>query len=519
MRLGLFDPPAQVPFSKIGMSEVSSPQHRALALEAAEKSIVLLKNDHNTLPLNKAMKTLAVVGPAADDPDAMLGNYYGTPSRIVTPLAGIQEAFGQKAKVVSATGSLYAPGSTTLIPSSALTAPGGQHGVLAEYFNNDALEGTPVLTRVEPRGYFVYEMRNRAVIRVLPNPTFSVRWSTRLQLEHAGDYGLGVARQECDSCLGTNKWRLTLDGKELINETRRAYSGHMTLKAKAHLEAGHPYELKIEYLQTKGGAGVELVWAPPADVLLQDAVTAANSAEAVVVCMGLNSRLEGEESPIEIPGFSHGDRTNIDVPEPQAKLLDALLATGKPVVVVLLNGSALAIRTAKEKAAAILETWYGGQEGGLAIARTLMGLSNPGGRLPVTFYESAEQLPDFSDYSMKGRTYRYFTGSTLFPFGYGLSYSRFQYSDLQVERNGNDVVVTATVKNTSSKDGDEVAQLYWANSATPNKELKGFKRLHVAAGKSERVRFVVPRTEVHGQELSLGGGQPSGETLQTRWTD
>ncbi len=504
MRLGMFDPQASVPFSTIGMDKVSSEQHRALALEAAEKSIVLLKNTGNTLPLSQSPQTIAVVGPAADDPDVMLGNYYGTPSRIVTPLAGLQQTAGRQTKIKWALGSLYAGASAALVPASALTNPSGRHGVLAEYFANDKLEGPAALTRAEERGYFVYEMRNPNVIHAILKPTFSVRWLTTLHVDHTGDYEIGLARQECDSCTGTNTWRLYLDGKELVNETKPAANGYLILRAKVHLEVGQPYAIKAEYLQTEGGAGMELVWAPPADLALQEAVKTVAEADVAIVCMGLNSRLEGEESPIQIPGFAHGDRTNIEVPEPQEKLLKAVLDTGKPVIVVLLNGSALAVREAKERAQAILETWYGGQEGGLAIARTIMGQNNPGGRLPVTFYQSADQLPDFSDYAMKGRTYRYFEGKPLYPFGYGLSYSEFEYSDLKIEKHADFISVIATLKNVSKRAGDEVAQLYISNPTTVNPELKGFTRLHLDAGKSEILNFTVSDDEVHGDTVIVG---------------
>jgi beta-glucosidase len=514
IRLGMFDPPASVPFSGIGMEQVSSAEHRDLALQAARESIVLLKNEKHMLPLTTIPKTIAVVGPAADDPDVMLGNYYGTPSRIVTPLAGLQQVIGSRAKIRWALGSLYAGASAALIPSANLRAPGGQFGVLAEYFNNDKLEGAPVLTRPEPQGYFVYEMRRLAVVKRLPQPTFSVRWTTNLHVDATGDYDLGLARQECDSCIGTNTWRLYMDGKELVNQTKRAANGYLIMRATVHLEAGHLYAIRAEYLQTDGGAGVELVWAPPADVSLAEAVKAVKESDLAVVCMGLNSRLEGEESPIQIPGFAHGDRTDINVPAQQEKLLRAVLDAGKPVIVVLLNGSALAAVTAQERAQAILETWYGGQEGGLAIAETILGKYNPGGRLPVTFYESAGQLPDFSDYSMKGRTYRYFEGKALYKFGYGLSYSEFQYSDLKFQNLAEGVLVSATVKNVSGVAGDEVAQVYVSNPATVNAELKAFKRVHLNAGQSETLVFPIAKAEIHAEQVSVGGGQPDEQSLK-----
>jgi beta-glucosidase len=387
-RLGLFDPPSSVPYSNIGADEIASADHEKLALEAAEKSIVLLKNDNDFLPLTHPPPQIAVIGPASDDPDVLLGNYYGTPRHLITPLAGIRQKFAGRAQVRWSLGSVYANSSAALIPQSALTAASGENGVLAEYFNNQDLSGEPVLKRVEPRGYFVWAMHDPAVVRVLPHPTFAVRWSFALHAPVAGEYEIGLGRQECDSCLGTNSWRLTLDGEKIIDDSSRSAGGYRTVTKKIHLEAGKSYQARVEYVQHEGGSGVELVWAPPPDAALAEAVEAAKQSDLAILCIGLNSRLEGEESPIQIPGFAHGDRTNIDLPEPQESLLKAVLDTGKPVVVVLLNGSALAVNTASQRAAAILEAWYGGQEGGSAIANSLAGDNNPAGRLPVTFYQS-----------------------------------------------------------------------------------------------------------------------------------
>lgn len=499
IRLGMFDPPNLVPFSRIGMDQVSSVEHRNLALEATRKSMVLLKNENHALPLTPLPKTIAVIGPAADDPDVMLGNYYGTPSRIVTPLAGLRELAGNRSRITYALGSLYADASFALIPASNLRAPGGQAGVLADYFKTDKLENSPVFTRVERQGYFVYDMLRQPMAKALSQPTFSVRWTTTLHVNQSGDYELGLGRQECDECAGSNVFRLYLDGKQLLNETKKAAGGSSVFHAKAHLEAGKSYELKAEYLQTEAGAGVELVWAPPADVSLSDAIDTAKQSDIAILCVGLNSRLEGEESPIQIPGFAHGDRTDINLPGPQEKLVKAILDLGKPVVVVLLNGSALAVNDANARANAILEAWYGGQEGGLAIAETLLGINNPGGKLPVTFYQSVDQLPDFSDYSMKGRTYRYFSGKPLYPFGFGLSYSEFKYSDLKVESGSNVVAVAVTVENVSKIAGDEVAQVF------ADKELKAFARVRLNAGEKRTLHFSIEKSEVHGNEISVGG--------------
>ena len=251
------------------------------------------------------------------------------------------------------------------------------------------------------------------------------------------------------------------------------------------------------------------------DLLLEDALDAVKEADVAIVCVGLNSKLEGEESPIEIPGFEHGDRTNINLPAPQQKLLSEVFATGKPTVVVLVNGSALAVSSAKEHAAAILEAWYGGQEGGTAIARTLSGENNPGGRLPVTFYESTDQLPAFTDYSMKGRTYRYFSGTPLYPFGYGLSYSEFVYSDLEITPGENgQLLVSARVRNKSKNTGDEVAQLYMG-SANTTPWLRGFTRVRLSGHERKDLHWTIDASDIHGDQVFVGGSQPgSGHSLQ-----
>ncbi len=509
-RLGMFDPAERVPFSKIGMNQVASDAHGKVALEAAEKSMVLLKNENNLLPLRTG-RNIAVIGPAADDPDALLGNYNGTPAHIVTPLEGIQQKFGRD-KVRFALGSTYVNGWTALVPQNALTPPdgnSGEHGLRVEYFSNERFTGAPVLTRVEPRGYFLWDMHDPTVAPVIPKQSFSMRWSGAISVPETGDYTLGVQRAACHSCGGTDSARVFIDDRPLVQDEQRAREDLGAQTAAIHLEAGKRYKLRVDYSQHGGGAGLQLVWKPPADAMLRQAVDALKRSDLGIVCIGLNSRLEGEESRIEIPGFDHGDRTDIRLPEPQEKLLKALLDTGKPVIVVLINGSALAVQLAKDRAQAILEAWYPGQESGTAIANTLSGENNPGGRLPVTFYESVDQLPAFTDYSMKGRTYRYFTGKPLYPFGFGLSYSDFRYSDFQIKSaEGSQYQVSARVTNRSSRGGDEVAQLYSKNSSG-NPQLRGFQRVHLGSRESKVINFLIePRDIESAASLSIGGGQP-----------
>jgi beta-glucosidase len=512
IRLGMFDPPGRVPFSKIGMDQVESPAHQNLALEAARKSIVLLKNEGQILPLKRMVKRIAVVGPAADDPDALLANYNGIPSHIITPLEGIEQKFGKQANVRFALGSTYVRSSMALVPQNVLQPKGGgtDHGLFAEYFGNDNFSGAPVLSRVEPRGYLVWDMQEPALVKTVPRQSFSLRWSGSITVRQPGDYEFGVVRAECHSCGRTDSARVYIDGQLRIDDDAPARESMQPKTASVHLEGGRKYKIRIEYKENGGGGGLQLLWRPPAEATLADAVAAAQESDVTIVCIGLNARLEGEESKIQIPGFSGGDRTNIDLPDPQEKLLTAVLATGKPAIVVLMNGSALAVKTAKNGARAILDTWYPGQEGGKAIADTLSGGNNPAGRLPVTFYQSTEQLPAFDNYSMTGRTYRFFMGQPLYPFGYGLSYSNFSYSGLVVKPaiNSSTYEVTTTVTNKSKRDGDEVVQLYLL-AAHENPELRGFQRVHLRSAERRLMRFNVALIDARGKSsVSVGGGQP-----------
>lgn len=512
-RLGMFDPPEQVPFSKLGMDQVQSPAHQNLALEASRKSIVLLKNEGQILPLRYRPKRIAVLGPAADDPDVLLANYNGIPAHIITPLQGIEQEFG-KAKVRFALGATYVSSSMALVPQNVLAPKGGasgEHGLLAQYFGDENFSGAPVLSRVETRGYLIWDMQEPALFKTVPRQSFALRWSGSITVNQTGDYELGVVRAECHSCGRTDSARLYINDRVRIDDDSAAHESMQPKTASVHLEARKAQAIRIEYREHGGGGGLQLVWRPPAAAALAEAVAAAIDSDLAIVCVGLNARLEGEESKIQIPGFSGGDRTNIDLPDSQEKLLNAVLATGKPVIVVLVNGSALAIQSAKKSARAILEIWYPGQEGGKAIAETLSGVNNPAGRLPVTFYQSTEQLPAFDDYSMKERAYRFIKGEPLYAFGYGLSYSDFHYSDLAIKPSGNASLyeVSATVTNRSKVDGDEVVQLYLLGVGSDNPELRGLQRVHLQHGETRVMRFLVNRGEARNKAIfSVGGGQP-----------
>ncbi len=533
IRLGMFDPPAVVPFSKLSMQDVATAEHQKLALDSARESMVLLRNENRTLPLGPLggkARRIAVIGPAAFDPDALLGNYNGIPPHIITPLEGMEREWGVAA-VTYALGATYTAESAALIPPGAFRTEGASpvRGLTVEYFDSDSLSGPPKLKRVEPQGYLRWDMRDPAVVNAVRQERFSARWSGTLHVAQSGTYQLGLKRLDCHNCRGKDEARLWLDEAVLVSDDSRLGSEPTTKTAAATLQAGRRYKIRLEYRQSGGAAGIELVWRPDPEALLKEAEAAARGADVVILCLGLNSSLEGEESPIRIPGFAGGDRTTLDLPETQLQLQARLsaLKLNRPVVVVLLNGSSVNLPV--QQAQAVLEAWYPGEEGGTAIAETLSGKYNPGGRLPVTFYESVDQLPPFDEYAMRGRTYRYFTGKPLFPFGHGLSYSTFRYSNLDWTwaKDGGLREVSAKVTNDSKRGGDEVVQVYLSYPGAdarvvPLRELRHFERIHLQAGESRVVRFSLDKDSIRQgmrAKLSVGGGQPLEDWTRGRYVE
>jgi beta-glucosidase len=523
-RLGMFDPKEQVPFSKLTIAENDSSAHRQVARDAEREAIVLLKNEGGVLPLSPSVGRIAVIGPSADDPAGLLGNYNGISSRQVTPLEGLERQFSA-AQVRYTLGATYTSSTHALLPSAFLTpAEDDRRGVLVEYFDNPDLQGQPKLRRPETRPYFDMGMEDPAVVAAIGHEKYSLRWTAALTPPATGEYDLTVRTGMWNR---TAKARLFLDDQEL--DFGAAPSGQVTPaqlppgpRPRAHvrvqLESGRKYALRVEYRQPGSGGTVQLGWIPPAGAALAEAETLAKASDVAIVFVGLSSELEGEEMRrVNIPGFLGGDRTSLDLPEPQESLVKAVIATGKPVVVVLTSGSAIAANSAAERAAALLAAWYGGEEAGTAIAETLAGTNNPAGRLPVTFYKSVDQLPAFTDYAMRGRTYRYFKGEPLYPFGFGLSYSTFAYSGLLAKRTPKGAEIRATVKNTSARDGDEVVQLYVGGGPgeeAPIRSLRGFQRIHLRAGESREVRFTLGSDDLPkpAVDVSVGGGQPLGNT-------
>ncbi|WP_243040425.1 glycoside hydrolase family 3 protein [Dyella sedimenti] len=504
-RLGMFDPPEKVRWAQIPYAVNQSPAHDALARRAAQESIVLLKND-GILPLSHALRRVAVIGPTADDVTALLGNYHGTPAAPVTILQGIREALPQ-AQVSYAQGAPLVEGfggrgTGTPIGAAYLrpAADAAEHGLKGEYFQGTDFHATPVLTRVDAKIGFQWDHATPTddlvaqgelpAERALHGNDFSVRWTGQLLPPVSGRYELGA--------VASDGYRLYVDG-QLLLDAWQAGVPHAS-SAFIQLEAGKAYDLRLEYAKGEHNADVRLAWRlPGAKPPFEEALDAARHADAVVFVGGLTSDVEGEEMTVNYPGFAGGDRTDLRLPASQEKLLEALHATGKPVVLVLTSGSALAIDWAQRHIPGIVLAWYPGQRGGNAVADVLFGDANPGGRLPVTFYKAGEKLPAFDDYRMQGRTYRYFGGKPLYPFGYGLSYTRFGYADLALDRasvGGKDpLTVSVTVKNTGQRAGDEVVQLYLRplHPSRPRaiKELRGFQRIHLQPGEERRVSFEI----------------------------
>jgi beta-glucosidase len=532
IRLGMFDPPQQVPYAAIPFSEVGSPAHVALALRAARESIVLLKNQGHSLPLSPSIRTIAVVGPNAATLASIEGNYNAVPKDPVMPLDGIRREFSQT-RVLYAQGASYAEGLPVTIPRTQLhPSPGStEEGLKAEYFANENWRNAPAVTRIDPQ--IDFDWNAASPVPGFSPRSYSVRWTGVIQMPAPGDYPIMLSLPQCYQC-HTESFSVTVDGKQLTavdaSDPRPVSTPWVTL----HVADVRPHSIEVRYAHRSSpfGAVVALSWMPPAPVLLEQAKAVAAQADVVVAFVGLSPLLEGESMSVHVDGFAGGDRTDIALPALQQRLLEAMSATGKPLVVVSMSGSAIAYTWAVAHAAALLQAWYPGQAGAQAIAETLSGKNNPSGRLPVTFYGSVDQLPAFADYSMKQRTYRYFSGRPLFPFGFGLSYSHFQYAGLKLStpalHAGDTLKAEADVTNTSDREGDEVAELYLipprgANGGlSPRLQLEGFERVHLHPGETAHVVFRLDSRQLSEVDargvrsvqpgayvVAVGGAQPT----------
>jgi beta-glucosidase len=544
-QLGMFDPQGLSRLDHILFNPERTGPSREQARKAAEESLVLLKNN-GVLPLKSAPGKIAVVGPTADLLVSILGNYVGTPIGPVTPLDGMLEQF-KSSPVLYAQGSTLAAGVGVPVPR---TAFGMGKGLKTEFFATPDWTGRPLATVTQPEVQDDWE--NVVPVAQLATHTYSVRWTGTITAPAAGHYVFSVETGDSFPYSPRETYRLTLDGK-VVSEGSLRQGADISSLGDFHSAPGasptappvmhspkvpeiavdftdtdaHGFQFEYSHSGDVEGGGVTLKWEAPAQAQLDEAVARSKEADVVVAFVGLSPQLEGEEMKIKIDGFSGGDRTSLDLPEAQEKLLEAVAATGKPLVVVLQSGSAVALKWANEHASAILEAWYPGVEGGTAVARTLAGLNNPAGRLPVTFYASVNDLPAFTDYSMKGRTYKYFAGKPLWGFGYGLSYARFKYGPVKLSaetlKAGDPLKATVTVTNTGAVSGDEVVEAYVKTPEAdgPIRSLAAFERVNFPAGQSREVTLEIDpraissvddagnRAVLAGKyELSVGGAQP-----------
>ncbi len=544
-KLGMFDPQGSNPLDKIPFSETASDANRQISMRAAEESFVLLKNN-GALPLKSAPGHIAVIGPTADLLPSILGNYVGTPLRPVTPLDGILRQF-KSSPILYAQGSTLAENFAVPVPR---TAFGLNKGLKTEFFATPDWTGRPVATETEPAVQTDWE--NAAPVAQIQTHDYSVRWTGTLTPPAPGHYVFTLQIGDSFPYSPTESYRLVIDGKVVGEGNLRAGTDLSAMGNFITAPGASPtappvmkffkspvipvdfsdtreHEFRLEYAHSgdQSGGGVTLEWQAPAQAQIDEAVARARESDVVIAFVGLSPQLEGEEMPIKIAGFAGGDRTSLDLPAPQQRLLESLSATGKPLIVVLQSGSAVALNWANEHAAAILEAWYSGVEGGTAIARTIAGESNPGGRLPVTFYANLDGLPEFTDYSIKGRTYRYFAGKPLWGFGYGLSYTKFKYGPIKLSaetlKAGDPLNATLTVTNAGAVAGDEVVEAYvkTPQQGGPIHSLVGFERVHLEPGVTKAVKLQFDPRSISSVDdqgnrsilpgkytLTIGGAQP-----------
>lgn len=496
--LGEMDAPEDVSWTKIPFSVVASAAHDSLALDMARKSMTLLQNKDNILPLKRGGLTVAVMGPNANDSVMQWGNYNGMPSHTVTILDGIRNALGADDELIYEQGCSWVE--RTLIQSvfNQCKSADGQ-GFTARYWNNVKHEGTPVTT-TQVTTPFRFCTSGATVFAQGVNLTdFSATYNSVLTPLQSGEvvfeiytYGSGCLR---------------INGEE-VKRFRNTHGGR-SLDYTLQVKAGVPYDIELDFEYFRSDAQLNFDIGFKQKVNIDASVACVKDADVVVFAGGISPLLEGEEMGVNLPDFRGGDRTDIELPAVQRELIHALHRAGKKIILVNCSGSPIALEPETKNCEAILQAWYPGQAGGTAVADVLFGDYNPGGRLPVTFYRNMSQLPDFEDYNMTGRTYRYMTQQPLFPFGYGLSYTTFEYGNLSLAKEqiklGEPLKLTVNVTNNGQRDGEEVVQVYLKkqdDAEGPGKTLRAFKRVRIPAGKSVEVAF-----DLNGKELEWWDAQ------------
>ena len=475
--LGEMDDPSLVEWSKIPYSAMSSKEHRQIALDMARQTIVLLQNKDNVLPLQKNKERIAVIGPNADDAPLMWGNYNGMPNSTVTILDGIK---AKQKKIYYHKGCDLTYNKVMECLLSTQCSADGRKGLKGTFWNNTGMEGKAVTVQryLNPVAVTTAGMHNFAPGVNLEG--FSAKYETTFTPQESGEYVVNVE--------GCGHFELYIDGvQKFRHHIWRTTPNRVPIQA----EKGKSYQIEVRFAHIPTyNANLKINVAKELPIDYQAVISQLKDIDKVIFVGGISSALEGEEMPVEIEGFKGGDRTNIELPAVQRNFLKALKEAGKTVIFVNCSGSAIALQPETETCDAIVQAWYSGQEGGTAVADVLFGDYNPGGKLPVTFYKSSDQLPDYEDYSMKGRTYRYFNDA-LYPFGYGLSYTTFSLHNAQCTmQNGGSGKVTVDVTNTGKRDGTEIVQLYIRNLQDregPLKSLRGFQRVEVKAGQTKTV--------------------------------
>lgn len=496
--LGMLDPKSSVHWNSIPYSVVDSEEHKKQALTMAQKSIVLMKNEKNVLPLNKNIKKIAVVGPNADDGLMQLGNYNGTPSSIVTILDGIKTKF-PNAEIIYEKGSEVAdPSSRTSLYQNFLSQKNGEKGMKVTFFNNNEFKGTPANISINTNGINYNSFGGTQLAPNVGRENTSAIISGVFKSSYTGDVILSPSTSDV--------YTLFVDGKEIA--TRKGPDARHPSEFPVKMEKGKEYNIELRH--TQKGKYVSITF----DIYRKDPVNFASvkekvkNADVIVFAGGLSPSLEGEEMLVSAEGFKGGDKTSIELPKVQRELLAELRKTGKPVVFVLCTGSSLGLEQDEKNYDALLNAWYGGQSSGTAVADVLAGDYNPSGKLPITFYKNLAQLDNnlsktskrqgFENYDMVGRTYRYMTEKPLYAFGHGLSYSNFTFGDAKLNKNiintTENLTITIPVKNTSKRDGEEVVEVYVKrnnDASAPVKTLRAFQRIFIKAGETKNVQLTV----------------------------